>query len=243
MKSITLKDIIYGIMIFALVGLLISNCNSKKEIEDSYQTAIQLKDQSIKSYKDDSGRFHATEISQISSYNVLKSLYSKELDSTAKTLKIKDNRINEFIQAGFVTHNSGSGKFIHDTSKIAIHDTINGVVKIEDDSLTIDDDGHLNFKLLTFTDGDYDWSYSYKDTLNYVSHKEKYGFLNLKSRMLVDFSMSNKNSKVVGIKQFKVSDIEPNKHFSVGPYIGIQYDGKLFTPSAGISVQYSLFKF
>ena len=52
--------------------------------------------------------------------------------------------------------------------------------------------------------------------------------------------MGNKNSKIEGIKQFKISELQKQKHFSIGPYLGIQYNGQ---PSIGVGIQYNLIKF
>jgi hypothetical protein len=240
MNNIIKPNVLIIFLIIVFLFMCVKSCNEKKEISDSYNKAILLKEQQIKSYKDDSGRTHVTVIEQENSLAVLHALYANTIDSTAKLLKIKDDRIKELVKISFQSDNAGIGYLSKDT--ILIHDTLNGQPHISFDTSKFKlnvADNYLTFRAIIDKNNHYSWNYDYKDTLNYVSYIKKYGFLNLKSETIIDISMGNKNSKVTGVTQIKVLDFYKPKHFSVGPYVGYGLNGY----QIGVGIQYKLFDF
>ncbi|GAA3917250.1 hypothetical protein GO495_20035 [Chitinophaga oryziterrae] len=64
----------------------------------------------------------------------------------------------------------------------------------------------------------------------YQRHKKTY----------VDAYSLNPNVHLTGITALRMIN---RQHFSIGPYAGYGWNGKTFTPSVGISLQYSFIKF
>lgn len=240
--KLTIREFGLLIIIICLLLFVIKSCNDKKQISKSFDTTLSLKDQEVKQYKDDNGKLHSTIQENTGDFNTMKIVYKKQLDSISKALKIKDDKIKEVTQELFVAENTGFGQL--DTDTIYSHDTIN---KLKIDTLEFRglkvDDKYLDFTADIYKNGKFEWKYKYNDTLTTVKHTENYGFLNLRTRTLVDVSMANKNSTVTGIKQFKIEDKSKIDKISIGPYIGIMYDGSSFKPNVGFGIQYSILKF
>ena len=240
--KLTIREFALIIIILCLLVFGIKSCIEKKQISKSFDTVLTLKDQQIKNYKDDSGRLHSTIQENAGDYNTMKIIYKNQLDSISKVLNIKESKIKEITQELFVAENSGFGQLYPDT--IYKYDTIN---KSKIDTLEYHDlkviDKYLDFTADIYKNGKFKWNYTYTDTINTVKHTENYGFLNLRTRTIVDVSMSNKNSKVTGIKEFKIEDKSKLDKISIGPYIGIMYNGSSFKPNIGFGIQYSIFKF
>jgi hypothetical protein len=64
----------------------------------------------------------------------------------------------------------------------------------------------------------------------YQKHKKTY----------VDAYSLNPNVHLTGITALRMLN---KQHFTIGPYAGYGWNGKAFTPSVGISLQYSFIKF
>ena len=239
--NLSLREFVLIIICLSLVFISIKSCTDKEKLNSSYQTVLSLKNQQVQQYIDENGRLHSKILVNQSSSAVIDAVYKKQIDSISNILKIKSSSITDFNSDNIESHDNGISTY---TSNIKyIHDTINGKVIIDTSIITLNEnDGYLKFNANVYKNGKYKWNYDYKDTLTQVIHTQKYGFLNLKTKTLVDISMSNPNSKVTGISEFKINDNDKLGKFSVGPYIGITYDNKI-KPSFGIGIQYSLFKF
>jgi hypothetical protein len=59
-------------------------------------------------------------------------------------------------------------------------------------------------------------------------------------RTYVDAYSLNPNVHLTGITALRIVN---RQHFAIGPYAGYGWNGKAFTPSVGISLQYSFIKF
>lgn len=247
MKKIISKYGAERILIFTLIFISIFYLKSCFDILDEKNNlgkAIEKYEQKPKVIKDDSGRLHSIVVENQIDRTQLEAFYKHQIDSISKLLKIKEKKLNSVLSANFTTNNSGFGQLNPDDSDLFVekHDTIIKVDSFPTISNLKVNDGHLEFNAKIFKDKSFKWNYTYKDSLNVVNYSKKTGLFGLgKTENYIDVSMSNKNSEIIGIRQFKIKEKE--KKFSVGPYAGMSFNGTKIFPAIGVGVQFSLFKF
>jgi hypothetical protein len=168
------------------------------------------------------------------------------LDSVAKTLDIKAKQISEYTQIISSASGKGSGSLQYrDTGRLVllpgekvpvlIRDTLGSELKV--------DDGYLKFNALIKKDQSFDYHYIFNDSLNYTKYTKNTGFLGLKKESYIDIYSTNKNATITGIKQFRVSDIQKNKKFSLVLGPGIAWNGTNFIPSVNATFGIKLISF
>ena len=237
-KYILILKIVGIIILILVVFFSIKSC--QKPIEPTYtDTYINDLKQQIKIYKDDSGRVHAR-LQEISfSRDNDKVLYSRQVDSLSKLLKIKPKQINNISQASTETTNNGTVKTEETITNKNTKGTINGkdtsyITKDTIYALKVND-GHLMFAALVGKDSS-EYNYAYKDSLTFIQYQQNYGFLGLKKKNMLDISSSNPKTTITNAKGYSIQDSYKN-FISIG--IGAQYSymgtsGWKVTPGIGV---------
>lgn len=238
------KYLIYAVLIVIII-LLLKQCQKERNERKDMEKVGRLKDQSIKYWKDENGKEHATVEEIKASKKVIEYYFQEKMDSISKILKIKEKQIQDFNEIKFIASGSGKGKVITRDSIVYVRDPNDYGVYVPKDTITSQihpNDGYLAFNAYMKKNGTYDYDYTYKDELTRVTHYEKFGFLNLKKRSIIDFSFKNPKSHISGITQFRV---EPDKikRFGIGPFIGYGWTGKKFGITGGIALQYNFIRF
>lgn len=239
----TLKDILL-IVLFALVIFFIATCNQHLGEIKEMNRIEALQKQEIEHYKDQAGKDHATIQTMSSTAAVIEKVFSRKLDSVANAYDIKIKDVKEYIGVAFKVHGSGSAVVTKPTEPTIIHDTLDGVVKLDtlDSKLDVDD-GFLTLHADIYKSNKSKYDYFYTDSLTAVKHVKKYGFLNLRKRTLFDFAFTNKNAFITGLEQFEKESPAERKRFGIGPFVGYGWLGNRFGITAGISVSYNLIRF
>jgi len=117
LESITKKDIIYGLIIFFLVGCLSTAVRRCSDTRSEYKNNIAALNDTIKYYQDKNGNLVATKLAFESDIKTLKSL-NEELYNQLKDLKAKGNITSGTLFSGVIENPT------QDTTWIVKHDTI-----------------------------------------------------------------------------------------------------------------------
>lgn len=233
LKKLRLRDVVYIVIILAMLGALASAARSCKDNKSRYDNNIKALTDSITYLKSKSGDKVATKtVFEIEDFDELRQLNQK-LAEDVKDLKniVKLNNITN------ATHFNGAiVNVLHDTTYVVQHDTIingfnhnfafndewrdlEGNVNYADDSLSMAITKDVTrFDYTVVTD---------KDNRVYIKSKNPY----VQFDEFTGFTVPSKVQK-------------RSKHFGVGPEIGVGVttEGKV-VPYAGIGVHWSLWKF
>ena len=233
LKKLKVRDVVYIVVILAMLGALASAVRSCKDNNSRYENNIKALTDSIKYLKSKSGEtvvektvFEIKDIDELRQLN--KQLYD-EVKDLKNLVKLK-NITNATQFSGEIVN------VLHDTTFIVQYDTIKngfnhnfafndewrdleGNVNYADESLSMAITKDVTrFDYTVVTD---------KDNKVYIKSKNPY----VKFDEFTGFTVPDKVQK-------------KSKHFGVGPEIGVgvSTDGKV-VPYAGIGVHWSLWKF
>lgn len=233
LKKLKVRDVVYIVVILAMLGALASAVRSCKDNNSRYENNIKALTDSIKYLKSKSGEtvvektvFEIKDIDELRQLN--KQLYD-EVKDLKNLVKLK-NITNATQFSGEIVN------VLHDTTFIVQYDTIKngfnhnfafndewrdleGNVNYADESLSMAITKDVTrFDYTVVTD---------KDNKVYIKSKNPY----VKFNEFTGFTVPDKVQK-------------KSKHFGVGPEIGVgvSTDGKV-VPYAGIGVHWSLWKF
>lgn len=236
-----------NILLFVLIVLVIyfmATCSKHQGEIKELKRVEELQKQEVEHYKDQADRDHATVQVISSSAAVIEKAFSRKLDSVAEVYDIKKKNIQEYIEVAFKAHGSGTGAITKPTEPTVVHDTIDGVVRIDTVDSKLDlDDGFLTLHADIYKTGKYGYDYFYSDSLMAVKRVEKYGFLKLRKRTIFDLAFTNKNAYIIGLQQFEKESPLEHKRFGIGPFVGYGWLGNKFGISVGIGLTYNLIRF
>ncbi len=233
LKKLKLRDVVYIVVILAMLGALASAVRSCKDNKSRYENNIEALTDSIKYLKSKSGETVVKKtVFEIEDINELRQL-NKQLYDEVQDLKnlVKLKNITNATQF--------SGEIVnvkHDTTFIVQHDTIkngfNHNFAFNDEWRDLE--GNVNYAdeqlSMAITKDVTRFDYTVvtdKDNKVYIKSKNPY----VKFDEFTGFTVPDKVQK-------------KSKHFGVGPEIGVgvSTDGKV-VPYAGIGVHWSLWKF
>jgi hypothetical protein len=232
-----------SVVILILVLLFsLKQCANNINTLEEYKKTLSLKDQQIQYWKDSAGRSHAKVQEIVASEEVIRTVYKKELDSIAHILDIKAKQIKEYISV--ITNSKGNGSgtlIIHDTvtkqtsDSVLIHDTTGYSLKVYD--------GYLNFNADINKNLTYTYQYSFIDSLGITKYYKKRGLFGLKKDYYVDVFSSNKNTTITGLKQFRISDIQKPKPFSLTVGAGASFINGAIRPTISATLGITIIRF
>lgn len=78
-------------------------------------------------------------------------------------------------------------------------------------------------------------NYLFRDSLVLTTYRKK-------KKLYINAYSLNPNVQLTGITNLQIAN-DKQTRFAIGPYIGYGWNGRKWSPSMGISVQYSLIKF
>lgn len=78
-------------------------------------------------------------------------------------------------------------------------------------------------------------NYQFKDSIVLTTRRKK-------NKLYIDGYSLNPNVQLTGITHLQLTN-DKQTRFAIGPYVGYGWNGRKWSPSIGISVQYSLVKF
>lgn len=238
--------------VIIIVFLFIMGCAGfkfyryKAGMEKQYTEAIAWangKDETVKKYMDDNNDMHDKIQTMTVDRTAFINANKKFVDSIAKLNRVKPKNITSITTVSESTSDSFSAAI--DTPEITIADP-NISKPGKGDSIKVRTanfkDKSLVFKEYIGKDSIFG-KYTYTDSLIYVGSQKRSGFLGMgKMKTFLDVSSNNPNTVITNAKSVQLVKVKDYK-WTVGPYIGYGYDGLRWSPSVGISLQYSLFKF
>ena len=225
-KSITMKDVIYFIIILVLAGALSSSIQQCSSIKREYKNNIAALNDTIHEYKAKNGNLVATKLAFESDVKTLQ-LLNEELYDEIENLKMKGNATNATHFTGVienpqsdtvfqVLHDTISRGFLHNFSFNNEYRTLEGLVKYQSDSVGV----HIQKDEIKF-----DYTIAMDDKNN------------------IYITSTNPYVKYTQLNGFQVHK-EKKKKWYVGPAINLGYDpiNRNFGVNAGISLGYGLFQ-
>lgn len=239
------------IALLVLVGICgIATCHYKQQLRKEYDKVLSANDSTknvMKTYVDENGKLHA----QVETADVDKKIYdqinSRQIDSLSRLLKSKPKDINGITSV--TTQDNGRFRVPLDSnhyvvSYVAGRDTVHDTIATYEFDY---EDRWLRFTG-TISDDSLTGTYSITDSLTIVSLQKrsklgKLDFLHLgPMKTFVDVTSTNPNTRYLNMRDVELKEVK-KLNWSVGPYLGYGWNGTAWTPSVGISVQYSLFRF
>lgn len=233
------KYVLLLLLFLLLCFISIRSYLKGKSDVNAIQNIIKAQSDSIKYFKDETGKLHAQVISQQASSGIINAYYKPLIDSLANQLKIKDKQISAFISV----KDSTSGSFVSFLDTIVQHDTL--VITKLDTSYRVNyADYWLKFSGYFKPNSNlFHGSYTIIDSLSFITYNKPSGFLGLGPKKLyLDVSSSNPNTIVKNIRDFSIVN-EPLKPFAFGPAIIVTYTNGHISVVPGIGVSYSLWRF
>lgn len=226
LRSITVKDIIYVIVICLLLGLLSTSISRCQSIQDQYKNNMKALNDTIRYYKDANGDLVATKLAFESDIETLK-LLNEEFYDQLQELKAKGKITSGTYFSGIIENPEV------DTAYVILHDTI---------SRGFERDFAFNNEYRTL-----EGNVKYKDdTVGVHITKDQIQFdytVAIDNKNNIMIRSTNPYVKYNEITGFQIPK-EKKKHWYAGPSIHYGYDpiNKNGAFSIGVSVGYGLFK-
>lgn len=233
------KYVLLLLLFLLLCFISIRSYLKGKSDVNAIQNIIKAQSDSIKYFKDETGKLHAQVISQQGSSDIINAYYKPLIDSLANQLKIKDKQISAFISV----KDSTSGSFVSFLDTIVQHDTLL-ITKLDTTYGVKYSDYWLKFSGYFKPNSNlFHGSYTMIDSLSFITFYKPKGFLGLSGKQwFLDVSSNNPNTVIRNIRDFSILE-QKNKFFSVGPSIIATYTNGHFSVIPGIGIQFSVLKF
>ncbi len=225
-KSITLKDVVYFIVILMLLGALGSSVQQCSQIKREYKNNIAALNDTIHEYKAKNGNLVATKLAFESDVKTLK-LLNEDLYNEIENLKMKGHATNATYFSGIIENPEV------DTAYIVLHDTISkGFLhnfNFNNEYRTLE--GKVTYQ---------------SDTVGVRIQKDEIKFdytVAMDDKNNIYITSTNPYVKYNQLNGFQVHK-ERQKRWSLGPAVSVGYDPIQNKPSLnlGVSLNYGLIR-
>lgn len=205
----------------------IRGCNNNANRVAEYETVFVQREDSLQHYKDAAGREHALRKQTEASLSTLKVYYGRTIDSVTRVLNIKEKQLQQFITAS--TRTEGSVRIQVDT----FYTDTTTLYRFNYSDQWLYLDGAMDGGLFV--------NYKFTDSIIITQFWKRRWFLGRKQYYVDGYSL-NPNTRFTGLSSVKVGSKAPGR-IGIGPYIGYGWNGAAWTPSAGVSLHYSMIRF
>lgn len=218
----------------ALAAIIILFQMAKSSREQKYYSGIiSAKNDTVRTWQDEAGRWRAeATIAQVSKKD-LQDFFSLESKQIREDFDIKLKNVTGYLRASMYTGDTVLLK-TDSTTRIIVQNK-NG----SDTAIFHYTDIWSRFDA-TLHNSQLNLSYQVRDSVTFVSSTKRSGLFGPIHTVLNGIGY-NPNTHINGITGIDIK--APDRRFGIGPYIGYGWNGNKWSPSAGISVHYSLFKF
>jgi hypothetical protein len=232
MLSNVKKYAFYVILIFLIVVLWFMYEQNKDLKSQSAQKDAILQERQAEIFyrRNKEGEIIASKLAVEASMKNIKEYYREETEKIVRDFDIKLKNTQSFLSAQIATSNKG-----HTTLRDTVYYPIGLDVPRVGRTFSIRE-RYMVFDGVIFDDG-LDYSYTYYDTLSFVTHWKRDKFFAPK-RLYVDGKSENPNSSIEGIRNISVNNFK-RPRFSIGPYVGYGTTGI----NIGVGLQYSVISF
>jgi hypothetical protein len=221
--------ILLGVVVLLVILFQIKSCHDK----NYYSNILLLKNDTIKQWKDEAGRWHAEAVASELSKDEMKTFFSKEVSELQKDFNIKLKDVTAYLKASIqsdkdITMAVDSGSMISVTN---LNGSDTAVFHFNDAWSTINASLYNNKLHLI--------QQSY-DSISFVTSIKRSWLFGPRTTVLNGISY-NPSSKISGITGIEIK--VPSRRFGIGPYVGYGFNGKSWGMNAGVSIHYSVVKF
>jgi hypothetical protein len=230
-----MKNYHYIIVITILLGILAVGAQFIMEEDNriqGYKSALDERDAEITYRKTQEGKLIADKQAAELRAREFQNAYPKLAEQISRQFDVKLKNLRAVIHAEFEARGSGNSVVNH-----YYDSTGHEAYEIQAD------DGYLQFKAQVYDSLNAPYEYTYRDSIRYVFHVKKQGFLGLGKRSLYASGMlSNPSAKITNSTSVLVREAR-DKRWGIGPYIGYGFGADGPQTTVGISIHYSLIKF
>jgi len=221
-----------GLLLIA-VGLCVIIGINARNIKEQ-QNIIAEKNSKIEYYKNDLGTETAKRVAVEASKKKLKESYDEEIKELKRRHSIKLSSLESAILASTAT-------VVTDTVEVHYTDTV--LVNEELPTFTFSKTDVYHSISGSFYNGRINYEFSAFDSLSFVFHYNRTGFLGMGPReLVVEGSSSNPYTKIDGIKGIKVG-VERRRPFGIGITAGYGITDSGIGPFIGVGLTYNIVRF
>jgi hypothetical protein len=218
-----------GVVVIICIILQVKSCKQSRY----YSGIISAKDDSLRTWQDEAGRWRAEATTAQVSKADLQKFFSLESKQIREDFDIKLKNVTGYLRASMQT--SGNISMQVDSGAKIIVQNLDG----SDTAAFHYADTWSRFDA-TLQNSKLNLSYLIRDSVTFVTSTKRSGLFGSTYTVLNGVSY-NPNSKISGITGIDIRI--PNKRFGIGPYVGYGFNGSSWKLNAGISLQYSIIKF
>jgi len=223
----TKQRILIVFLLIVVTALSLKSCFHQQKENAVLKDVVAIKEDSTSYWKDKFNTEHAEKLSADASLSTIQAIYGQLLDSITSRLDAKASDVQAVTAANTVA----SGTIIPKVDTVSYPDSTKDY-RFRYNDRWLDLDGVIGKQSQI--------NYRLTDSIIFTSYRKKTGFL--RKQTYIDGYSLNPNARVTGITGIRVSNTRDHR-FGAGPYIGFGWNGSKWSPSAGISVHYSLIKF
>lgn len=227
--KINFESLLIGLLLVTIVILKAKSCNELNQ----FNNILANKQDSINTWKDESGRWHAATIAAQLSKDELKKYYEKEVEEIRRDYNVKVKNVAAYLKADL--QSSQVIRLRTDSGNVIKVSNINGI----DTAIFHYDDPWLTLSA-QLHDNDLIISRQNRDSVSFLISQTRSGILGPTTYRLNGISY-NPNSVITGLSGVMLN--VPNRRLGIGPYVGYGFVGYKFCFNAGISFHYSLIRF
>ena len=225
-----IKDISIVVLILGLAFFYLSNRKNGADLTTT-ESILKAKQLKIVSLLNDNGELIQQRITAVVKKDNLETHYKEAVKDIEQNHNLKIKNIENYYRGKLQA--SGSGKTIIKDSLITVNDTVVVYKNF------ISDDHYLSYRG-SFFNSELKYSYTYTDSLSYVTAFKKVGnILNRKKQYFTSAYSQNPNSSFKNGESIKIHE-ERVKNFSAGFGVGVDRKGNI-TPQ--LQVQFTFFRF
>jgi hypothetical protein len=221
----TLQKIEVGVVVVLILLLCIAGWQNAENQRNDIIGVVQHHADSLKYKRDAAGREHAEKLQTIAGREAIELIYKHTIDSLTQALRIKPKQINNYITVGV----KDTGAFTTTTDTVYLKDSSKALHFVYNDRW---------LRMSGIVGKEAQITYAMTDSLVYVTYTKKKWLLGKKSVYANIYSL-NPAVHVTGLESVSIRTERP-KRWSAGPYVGYGWNGAVWVPTAGVSVQYAL---
>jgi hypothetical protein len=229
--KINVLTIILGVV--AIICIIVQVKSYKQS--SYYSGIISAKEDSLKIWQDEAGRWRAEATTAQVSKKDLMVFFCAEKKQIQEDFNIKLKNVTGYLRANMETIGEVSVKADSGTQIVVCNSNGSDTAQFHYSDTWTNFDAKLFKNQLIIP-------YKTRDSIAFISSIKHLGFLGLGgTKAMLDGISYNPNSKISGITNIEVK--VPAERVGIGPYLGYGFNGSKWSLSAGIAIHYSLVKF
>ena len=224
----TVQRIIIFSLLILIAALSLKTCFRKQKENAILKDIVEIRQDSTQFWKDKFNTEHAEKRIIEGNLATLQVVYHDLIDSVQNRLNIKNsNDLQSTLTAG-----TAASGVIHPTVDTVLNSDSTKEFRFRFNDRWLDLSGIIGDRPVI--------SYRFSDSVVFTTYSKRVSMF--KKETYIDGYSLNPNVKISGIVGIRISN-DRQSRWGIGPYIGVGWTGVTWSPSAGISLHYSLIKF